>query len=244
LRASLVALVPIIGPICCNAHAQQPRDPGREICLHRVAGNVYMLDGSFNSAGNVTVPVGGDGLVLVDAQEEPVHRRVLAALKGLSDRPVRYIVDTHCHGDHTGGNAAFQREDATLIAHRKVRESVATQSTCGPCPGTGLPSVTFDSELTLYADDEEIRIIKLPAGHTDGDVMVFFKKANVVATGDAFFSNGLDGPDPSNNGTMTGVIDEMWMIESVVPGGAKVIPGHGAQASMKDVRKTVTILEA
>jgi glyoxylase-like metal-dependent hydrolase (beta-lactamase superfamily II) len=244
MRASLVVLVPIIGLICWDGvHAQQPRDPVREMSLHRVAGNVYMLDGSFNGAGNVAVLVGSDGLVLVDAQEEPVHRRVLAALKSLSDRPVRYVVDTHCHGDHTGGNAAFRREGATLVAHRNVRERLATQSTCGPPAGTGLPTVTFDSELTLYADDEEIRIIKLPAGHTDGDVMVYFRKANVVATGDAFFSNALGGPDPSNNGTMTGVIDEMRTIESAVAEDAKVIPGHGAQASMKDVRRTRQVLQ-
>jgi glyoxylase-like metal-dependent hydrolase (beta-lactamase superfamily II) len=96
-----------------------------------------------------------------------------------------------------------------VIAHRKVRERLTMQSTCGPRAGTGLPTVTFDSELILYADDEEIGIIKLPAGHTDGDDMVYFKKANVVATGDAFFSNGLGGPDPLNIRTMTGVIDEM-----------------------------------
>jgi glyoxylase-like metal-dependent hydrolase (beta-lactamase superfamily II) len=103
--------------------------------------------------------------------------------------------------------------------------------------------VSFDSELTLYVDDEEIRISKLPAGHTDGDVMVYFKKANVVNTGDAFVSGGLGGASSAQDGTMTGVIDELRKIVSLVPEHAKVIPGHGAQASIGDVRRSLKTLE-
>jgi glyoxylase-like metal-dependent hydrolase (beta-lactamase superfamily II) len=201
-----------------------------------------MLENGYGG-GNVAVLVGGDGLVLVDADEAPRHQLLLAALKQLSDKPVRYVIDTHCHGDHTWGNAAFQREGATVVAHRNVRERLATNSHCGPRPGTGLPTVTFDSELTLYVDDEEIRIIKLPAGHTDGDSMIYFKKANVVEAGDAFTTNQLPGASKQQGGTMVGITDELKTILEVVPEDAKVIPGHGAQASISDVRHALQTLE-
>ena len=242
MRSPLIALIAIHSLMVCDAAcAQEQASPKREFSAHRVAGNVYMLDG--DGGGNITVLVGTDGLVLVDAHMEPQHQGVLAALKRLSDKPVRYVINTHCHGDHTWGNAAFQREGATVIAHRNVRERLAVQSKCGPRPGTGLPTMTFESELTLYVDDEEIQIIKLPVGHTDGDAVVYFKKANVVATGDAFFSTQLGGASRAQNGTMTGVIDELRKIASLVPEDARVIPGHGTPASIGDVRRSLKSLE-
>jgi cyclase len=254
MRLPLIALLAIFSIVALGvADSQAPNSPKGKFGVHRVAGNVYMLDrGTSDSDGgaNIAVLVGSDGLVLVDAKVAPWHQMVLAALKQLSDRPVRYVIDTHCHGDHTSGNAAFQREGATVIAHRNVRERLAIpQSYCSPRPGTGLPTVTFDSELTLYIDDEEIRIIKLPAGHTDGDAMVYFKKANVVATGDAFIGTGfvassLPGPSRTEGGTMAGVIDELRRILRLIHADAKVVPGHGAQASMSDVRHSLEVLEA
>src|SRR5580658_409128 len=245
MRTALAALIAILSLVGGDASYSQERNkPKGEFGVHRVAGNVYMLDrGTSDSDGgaNIAVLVGGDGLVLVDAKEEPLHQMVLGALKQISDKPVRYVIDTHCHGDHTSGNAAFQREGATVIAHRSVRERLAAvHSYCSPRPGTGLPTVTFDSELTLFIDDEEIRIIKLPAGHTDGDALVYFKKANVIETGDAFIGVGfiastLPGASRTEGGNMVGVIDALRKIVELIPTDAKVIPGHGAQASMSDV---------
>jgi cyclase len=248
MRTALAALIAILSLVGCDASYSQERNkPKGEFGVHRVAGNVYMLDrGTSDSDGgaNIAVLVGGDGLVLVDAKEEPWHQMVLAALKQISDKPVRYVIDTHCHGDHTSGNAAFQREGATVIAHRSVRDRLAApQSYCSPRPGTGLPTMTFDSELTLYIDDEEIRIIKLPAGHTDGDAMVYFKKANVLETGDAFVSSSLPGSSRTEGGTMVGVVDELRKIVELIPADPKVVPGHGAQASMSDVRHSLQVLE-
>jgi cyclase len=248
MRTALAALIAILRLVGGDASYSQERNkPKGEFGVHRVAGNVYMLDrGTSDSDGgaNIAVLVGGDGLVLVDAKEEPWHQMVLAALKQISDKPVRYVIDTHCHGDHTSGNAAFQREGATVIAHRSVRDRLAApQSYCSPRPGTGLPTMTFDSELTLYIDDEEIRIIKLPAGHTDGDAMVYFKKANVLETGDAFVSSSLPGSSRTEGGTMVGVVDELRKIVELIPADAKVVPGHGAQASMSDVRHSLQVLE-
>ena len=196
-RSLCAALIAFAGIGAAPAHAANSEEPGRsQFNVHRVAGNVYMIDNGYGG-GNIAVLVGSDGLVLVDADEESRHQLVLATLKQLSDKPVRYVIDTHCHGDHTWGNAAFQRDGAAVVAHRNVRKRLATQSFCGPRPGTGLPTLTFDSELTLYVDDEEVQIVKLTAGHTDGDVVVYFK----------------------------------------------VIPGHGAQASIGDIRHSMQTLE-
>ncbi len=161
MRTPVGALIAMLGLVGCDpAYSQARVSPTGEFSIHRVAGDVYMLDkGTSNSDGgsNIAVLAGSDGLVLVDAKGQPWHQMVVAALKKISDKPVRYVIDTHCHGDHTSGNAAFQREGATVIAHRNVRERLeAAQSHCSPRPGTGLPTVTFDSELTLYIDDEEI----------------------------------------------------------------------------------------
>jgi cyclase len=245
MRTPLIAATAILSLIAGNAaRAQEQDSPKREFKVHPVAGNLYMLDGA--GGGNVTVLVASDGLVLVDAHMEPQHAAVLAALKKLSDKPVRYIIDTHCHGDHTWGNAAFQREGAIVIAHRNVRERLkAEASYCGPPPGTGLPTVTFDNELTLHVDGEEVRVIKFPTGHTDGDALVYFRKANVVATGDAFVSMPMQLPGASQkqDGTMLGVIEALRKIVSLVPEDAKVIPGHGPQASLSDVRRSLKALE-
>ncbi|HEV2703664.1 MAG TPA: MBL fold metallo-hydrolase [Steroidobacteraceae bacterium] len=245
MRTPAIFRLGLLCLVCCGAaFAQQVATPAREISVHRVAGNVYLLRCDGGCGANVVALVGSDGLVLVDAAEESVHQKMVAALRQLSDKPVRYVIDTHCHGDHTGGNASFLREGATVIAHRNVRARLAAKSTCGPPPGTGLPTITFDSAMTLYTDDEEIQITKLPTGHTDGDIVVYFKKANVLETGDAFFSNGFGGSDHSNNGTTIGVIDELRTILSLVPADAKIVPGHGTVAAIGDVRDALHTLEA
>jgi cyclase len=253
MRTALFAQITILSLIGCDAAYSQARvSPSGEFSVHRVADNVYMLDrGTSNSDGgsNIAVLAGDNGLVLVDAKVQPFHQMVVAALKKISDKPVRYVIDTHCHGDHTSGNEAFQQMGATVIAHRSVRERLtAPQSYCSPRPGTGLPTVTFDSELTLYIDNEEVQIIKLPAGHTDGDALVYFKKANVIETGDAFIGVGfiastLPGASRTEGGNMVGVIDALRKIVELFPTDAKVIPGHGAQASMSDVRHSLQVLE-
>lgn len=132
--------------------AETQGTPGTPIKIHRIAG--------------IAVLVGNDGVLLVDAQGSPDARFALTALKTVSDKPVRYVINTHCHGDHTGGDAAFQRAGATIVAHDNVRKRLQ-EGKCGP-PAV-FPTLTFGNELTLYFDDEVVRIIKLPTGHTDGD---------------------------------------------------------------------------
>lgn len=223
--------------------AEPQGTPGTAIKIHRVARNLYMLDGEFAKptyGSNIAVLVGNDGVLLVDAQGSPDAQFALTALKTVSDKPVRYVINTHCHGDHTGGDAAFQRAGATIVSHDNVRKRLQ-EGKCGR--SEVLPTLTFGNELTLYFDDEVIRIIKLPTGHTDGDVVVYFEKANVVATGDAFTSNGLPQYSKAAGGNMLGLNDELHKILELVPTDAKVVPGHGTLASVLDVRNASKALD-
>jgi cyclase len=226
-----------------SSWAQNPDGSKQAMSFNRVAGNVYMLDNGttdFGGGGNIAVLVGNDALVLVDAQSRANVDATVAALRRLSNRLIRYVIDTHCHGDHTGGNETFQREGAVVVAHINVLRRLERKK----CDETsGFPTITFDTELTLYVDGEEVRVFALPTGHTDGDAIVYFKKANVVHTGDAFVSINVPFHSSYAGGSILGLTDSLRKIVTLVPDDAKVIPGHGPQASISDIRHTIRVLD-
>ena len=210
------------------------------LSIHRVGGNVYMIDPGSEGGGNITVLVGDDALLLVDASGWVDPQPVLKALKGLSDKPVRYVVNTHCHRDHTAGNAAFQAAGATIVAHTNLRRRVEAQK----CDGeVALPTLSTDSKLTLHLDNEEVQVIALTAGHTDGDAMVYFKNANVLAAGDAFVSSELPSQSRYAGGNMLGVNEELRRIVELFPNDVKIVPGHGPQSAMSEVRGALKVLD-
>jgi cyclase len=228
---------------CGLSHAQNGEVASPVVGVHRVAGDVYMLDTDTRKfeGGNMAVLVGAEGLLLVDTNSGSHTSAIVAALKKLADRPVRYVINTHCHGDHTGGNAVFQRAGATVIAQSNVRKRLE-QDKCDEIQ-KDLPTLTFDSELTLDFDGEEVTALKLPTSHTDGDAMVYFKHANVVHTGDVFVSINLPFRSKYAGGDILGLADALREIVRRVPEDAKVIPGHGPQASMGDIRRAIRILD-
>lgn len=211
--------------------------------VHRVAGDVYMLDTDTTKfeGGNVAALIGSEGVLLVDTSSFSGIKAIDAALQQLSDKPVRYVINTHCHGDHWAGNAAFQAAGATVIAHTNVLKRLEQHK----CDGVthGLPTITFDTALTLRFDGEEVTAIKMPTSHTDGDAIVYFKKANVVHTGDVFVSLGLPFRSKYAGGDVLGLADALRQIVKLVPDDAKVIPGHGPLASMSDIRRAIRILD-
>jgi cyclase len=242
MRAFFLVWTALLG-LAVGGAAETQNSPSRTTRIHLVARNVYMLesDSAKPSYGsNIAVLVGNDGLLLVDTQGSADAQFAIAALKTISDKPVRYVVNTHCHGDHTGGNGAFQRAGATIVAQENVRRRMEAGK-CGQ--QTALPTLSFGNELTVYFDDEEVRIIKLPTGHTDGDAIVYFAKAHVVATGDAFTSNGLPEYSKAAGGNQLGTNDELHKIISLLPDAEKVIPGHGSLASMNEVRAASKALD-
>jgi cyclase len=234
----------------CTLTAAQDRDFSKvEIKVSKVAGNVYMLQGA---GGNIGASVGDDGILVVDDQYAPLAEKIQAALKGITDKSVRFIINTHYHEDHTGGNLYFQKE-APIIAHDNVRKRLQEGGTAGnlggvkfeakPQPKEALPILTFDHEVTVHLNGEDIRAVHVPNGHTDGDSVIFFPKSNVVHMGDDFVTYGFPFIDLSGGGSVEGMISALEEITPKLPADVKVIPGHGPVSSLDDVRRFITMLK-
>src|SRR5258707_3056604 len=160
-----------------------------EIKVQKVSGTVYMLAGA---GGNIGASIGEDGIVIVDDQYLPLADKIEAALKGITDKPIKFILNTHWHGDHTGGNPHFG-EKAPIIAQENVRKRLVSggKTRFGetkPAPKGALPIITFEENVSVHLNGEDIRAIHFPNGHTDGDAVIFFPQANVVHMGDDFFN--------------------------------------------------------
>jgi cyclase len=233
--------------------AQQDRDFSKvQIKVTRVSGNIYMLEGE---GGNIAASVGEDGIVIVDDQFAPLAEKIQAALNDLkiTDKPVRFVINTHYHGDHTGGNAPFANAGSTVIAQDNVRRRLESGGTGGnggsikmdipPAPKAALPVITFEHDVTVHLNGEDIRALHFPAGHTDGDAVIFFPKNNVVHMGDDFVRYGFPFIDVASGGSVQGMIDAMEKASAMLPADVKVIPGHGALSNLDDVREFVKMLK-
>jgi len=217
--------------------------------VSKVAGNIYMLEGA---GGNIGASVGDDGIVIVDDQYAPLADKIQVALKGITDKPVRFVINTHYHEDHTGGNAIFQK-NAPVIAHENVRKRLQEGGTAGnggsvhieakPQPKDALPIITFDHDVTVHLNGEDIRALHFPAGHTDGDSIIFFPKANVVHMGDDFVTYGFPFIDVDSGGSINGMIDAVEKVIPQLPPDVKVIPGHGPVSNLDDVRAYLKMLK-
>jgi cyclase len=220
-----------------------------EMKVTKVAGNIYMLQGA---GGNIGASVGDDGIVIVDDQYAPLAEKIQAALKGITDKPVRFIINTHYHGDHTGGNEYFQKQ-APIIAHDNVRKRLESGGMAGngssihveqkPSPKNALPILTFDHDVTIHLNGDDIRALYFPAGHTDGDSIIFFPKANVVHMGDDFVTYGFPFIDVEAGGSIDGMIDAVEKVIAQLPPDVKVIPGHGQVSTLDDMRAYAQMLK-
>lgn len=209
-----------------------------EIKSTKVNGNVYMLQGS---GGNIGVSVGSDGILIVDDQYAPLADKIKAALKTLGEGKLKFILNTHWHGDHTGGNAAFSSE-GSIIAHTNVRKRLAEGMNVPgritrPASKEALPIITFDQSVSIHFNGEEIRALHLPRGHTDGDAVIYFTSANVVHMGDLFFNGMFPFVDIDSGGDVEGYIKNVAEVLGKLPPGAKIIPGHGPLATADDLKK-------
>lgn len=203
----------------------------------KASGNIYMLEGS---GGNIGVSVGTDGILIVDDQFAPLADKITAALKELSAGKLKFVLNTHWHGDHTGGNSVFGKE-STIIAQDNVRKRLAVESKVlgnkvPASPKEALPVITFDKSLSVHFNDEEIRVIHFPNGHTDGDSIIFFTKSNVVHMGDDFFVGRFPFIDLDNGGSVEGLIKNISDVIAKLPNDVKIIPGHGALSNLEDLK--------
>lgn len=236
----LAALLAAAGP----AAAQDP-DPAKvEMKVSKVAGSVSMIEGA---GGNIGVSIGADGVLIVDDQFASLVPKIRTALAGLTDRPLRFILNTHWHFDHTGGNALLG-PGTTIVAHDNVRRRLESgiANLLGrripPAPREALPVISFDHTLTVHVNGEAIRALHYPNGHTDGDSVVWFTGSNVVHMGDNYVRYGLPFVDVASGGSLRGMIANVEKAMAALPDDVKVIPGHGALATKADVRQFTEML--
>jgi cyclase len=234
------------------ALAQQPQDFSKvQIKVTKVADNVYLLQGS---GGNIAASAGEDGILMVDTEYAPLGDKILAALHTVAPgKQVRFVINTHYHTDHTGGNVFWGSRGAVIIAQTNLRKRLAEGSTGGnggtvkfqqpPQPKDALPVITFDDHISVYFNGEQIRVTHFPAAHTDGDSVVYFTKSNVVHMGDIFVRYGLPFIDIRGGGSVQGMIAACEKVAATLPPDVKVIPGHGDLATLDDVRAYTKMLK-
>jgi cyclase len=267
---AIFAAVSVLGLLTSTrfVRAQQTQNfDAVEIKIQPAQGHVYMLVGA---GGNVTVQIGSEGVLIVDTQYAPLSNKILTAIRTLSKAPIRYIINTHVHGDHVGGNenlrkagatiaggnVAFDIQDAAqgaqIIAHDNVLKRMSARGVQPPVPAAAWPTSTFvGDDKKLFFNDEGIHIIHQPAAHTDGDSIVFFRRSDVISTGDIFTTTNYPVIDLAAGGTINGIIDGLnKIVDLIIPvygqeGGTLVIPGHGRLCNMGDVinyREMATIV--
>ena len=211
--------------------AQQPDFSQVQIKTTKVASNFYTLEGQ---GGTIGVLTGPDGVLMVDAQFAPLSDKIVAAITQISDVRIRFLVNTHVHGDHTGGNENIGKLGAVIIARENLRTRLAKPAPQAngqpgvPAPPIALPVLTYDGALTIHMDGEDVQLIAVPVAHTDGDTMVYFPNANVLMTGDFYRSTGYPNIDRANGGTMNGMLAGFDLILKTGRPDTKIIPGHGA----------------
>jgi cyclase len=221
--------------------AQQQTDYSKvEIKSEKVAEGLYVLTGQ---GGNIGLSAGASGSLVIDDQYAPLSEKILAAIKALTPGPVRFVVNTHWHGDHTGGNENMGKAGAILVAHENVRRRMGTEQFMAlmgrkveASPEAALPVVTFAEGVTFFWNGDEVRVFHVPPAHTDGDSVIQFVKADVVHMGDTFFNGTYPFIDTSSGGRVDGIIGAADRVLSAASDKTRIIPGHGPVASKADLQ--------
>jgi cyclase len=215
-----------------DAVAQAPVDYSKvQIETVKLTPNFYVLNGQGGAIGVLTGP---DGVLMVDSQFAPLTEKIVAAIKQVSNTPIKFLINTHVHGDHTGGNENLGKMGVTILAREELRERLAHPAPGAngapgtPAPAAALPVITYDSPLTIHMDGENVQAIPIPKAHTDGDTLVYFPNANVIMIGDYFRSLGYPNIDRANGGSLPGMLAGIDTAIKLCNAQTKVVPGHGA----------------
>jgi glyoxylase-like metal-dependent hydrolase (beta-lactamase superfamily II) len=237
--SSVKALVlPLLGLLLAqhaNAQGQAPGAPQQQqeivVTATKLGGSVYGIDGQ---GGRMAALIGPDGVFLVDSQFARVTDKIVAAIGDLTDAPLRFLVNTHVHGDHTGGNENFAKAGITILGRPNLRAQLLNPR---PAPGNGqvppvapaaaLPIVLFDAPTTVYLNGETVQLVPLGPAHTDGDTAVKFEQADVLMTGDVYRSAGFPAAAITNGGSVLGTLAALDKLVSLAGPNTKVVPGHG-----------------
>jgi glyoxylase-like metal-dependent hydrolase (beta-lactamase superfamily II) len=232
-------LLPGVILIAVGSYGQQNFDTVNIRPL-KIAERIYMLTGS---GGNIGVLTGKDGILMIDDQFAPLSEKIKNAIASLDPTGIRFLINTHIHGDHSGGNENFKRMGISIFAHDMVRERMmkeqlnkALNRTTPPREMDAWPVVTFSDKISFHLNDEDIDAFHFNSAHTDGDVVIHFRKANVFHTGDIFVRYGYPFIDVSSGGGINGFITYLDKLLPLMDENSKIIPGHGALATKDDVR--------
>jgi cyclase len=228
-RIPHLSLIAVLLPIA--ALAQQPVDYSKvEITTTKLAADFYTLEGQ---GGTISMLAGPDGVLLVDSQFAPLTDKLVAAIRKISDRPIRFLVNTHLHGDHVGGNENFARLGVTIFSREQLRARLAAPAQAsGGAPTAAaaplaLPVVTYDAPVTIHLNGESVQLIPIRAAHTDGDTLIAFPRHDIIAVGDYYRGIGFPRIDRGNGGTLAGLLAGFNETINRAGPNTRVIPGHG-----------------
>ena len=216
-----------------------------KITVEKLTDRVYVLKGQ---GGNIGLFIGDDCVFMIDDQFAPLSKKIQTAIKTITDKPVTYIINTHWHGDHTGGNANFQKEGAIIVSHENVRKRMSVDQIVRgekrlASPEEALPVITFSEDMQFYMNKEPILITHVHNAHTDGDVLVYFVNSNVLHVGDAYFQGKFPYIDIDSGGSIDGYIKGIKTIMRITDTTTKIIPGHGKVTTKEELKEYLEMLE-
>ena len=245
----LFSYLPVILALLAGAgaHSQEDRFAGVQITTEQVVPGIYMLVGM---GGNIGVSVGEDGVFMIDDQFAPLTDKITAAIAALSDQPIRFLINTHWHYDHTGGNENLGKQGVLIVAHDNVYERMSRDTEIGAfkqvvpaAPKAALPVITFNDNVTFRLNGEEIQAVHYRNSHTDGDSVIRFKNANVIHMGDIWFNGAYPFIDVSSKGSIDGVINSIKALIELADDNTRIIPGHGPLGDRQGLRGYLEMLE-
>lgn len=234
-----ILLAALAATLATSAIAQQDYSKV-EIKTTRLNDTTYMMTGA---GGNLGLSVGADAVFLIDDQYAPMSAKISAAIKAITDKPVKFLINTHWHGDHTGGNENFGKSGTLIVAHDNVRKRMSTEQMLAffnmkvpPSPREALPVITFGTDTTFHLNGDEIHVIHVPKAHTDGDAFVHFKKGNILHMGDLYFNGLYPFIDSASGGSIDGVIAAVDRALALADDQTRIIPGHGPLSNKAELK--------
>tara|TARA_R110002167_G_scaffold118143_2_gene294484 strand:+ start:296 stop:1159 length:864 start_codon:yes stop_codon:yes gene_type:complete len=237
MQIKLLAVLSVLGSLSFSVAQAQDAFENTKISSQRLNESVYMLTGM---GGNIGVSAGEDGILIIDDQYAPLADKIAVAIGDISKAKMKYVVNTHYHGDHTGSNAYFSEvQNTTIFAHENVRSRLQADK---EVKASALPVVTFADGITFHFNGETIKVSHMPAGHTDSDSVIWFEKANVLHAGDLFFEGRFPYIDLDGGGTVAGYIKNVQSLIAMLNDDTQIIPGHGKLASKADYQLVLNML--